>query len=107
MSGRALLERSARRRAGRTCRHVPGQPLGPVDLDHANGLGGEEAGQGCAEGPGAFDTDRDDRAVGLHPREQVPVAVVVGRELAVSQQAAVVVDDHSVVGVLVGVDTRR
>jgi hypothetical protein len=84
--------------------HVSGQPIGAVDLDHPNGLGGQEPGQRGAEGAGALDPYRDDLAVLLDPGQQGFVAAVVDRKLAVAQQAALVIDRGGVVRVLVGVD---
>jgi hypothetical protein len=83
---------------------VPGQPVGPVDLDHSNGVRGQIPGQGRTEGSGALNSDRSHVAVTLDPAQQVGVAAVVRGELLVTQESAVVVDRGGVVGVLVGVD---
>src|SRR3546814_48975 len=65
---------------------------------------GEESRQRGAEGAGAFDTDRRHVALIAHPSQQLLIAVVVRRELAMAEEAPLLVDRCCVVGVLVGVD---
>lgn len=84
--------------------HSPGQPVGPVHLDYALSGPRQRPCQGRAERAGALDADRHDLAVATHPGQQLLVAMVERRELLVTEQATVFVNDGGVVGVFVGVD---
>src|SRR3546814_1953172 len=58
---------------------------------------GEESRQRGAEGAGAFDTDRRHVALIAHPSQQLLIAVVVRRELAMAEEAPLLVDRCCVV----------
>jgi len=62
--------------------------VGPIDLDDTDVLGVQVAGEACAVGAGALDTDEDHGAVPLQPAQQLPVACRRGGELRGFQKPA-------------------
>jgi hypothetical protein len=74
-----------------------------VDLDHVDALGEQVAGQPGSVGPRRLDADLPQSAELVQPVGQPPVSSRCGRERAVREPSAVLVEHDHMVGVLVGV----
>nr|WP_237109613.1 hypothetical protein [Nonomuraea sp. MG754425] len=80
-----------------------GFAVGPVDFDHVDVLGLQQAGQAGSVDAGAFDPDPCQVPEGAHPGQQGGVSGWGGGELFGAQDPADQVDHCCGVGVLVGV----
>ena len=81
-----------------------GLAVGAVDLQHPCPASGETARQARPVGAGPLDADGLDGPVGLHPGEQMVIALRVGGERGRSQRPSQAVHDGGHMGVLVRVD---
>ena len=81
-----------------------GLAVGAVDLQHPCPASGETARQARPVGAGPLDADGLDGPVGLHPGEQMIIALRVGGERGRSQRPSQAVHDGGHMGVLVRVD---
>jgi hypothetical protein len=78
--------------------------IGSVDLDDANPLGLEVAGQAGSIGPRSFDPDQLDRAEVAQPAEQRLVALGRGVEALDAEQGSPFVQSRSYMDVEVRID---
>lgn len=79
-------------------------PVWAIDLDDLHVVFTQQRGQPGAVRAGALDTDFDNRPVGRQPRDELAIAHLARRELAIPKHPADPIDRGCMVGLAVGVD---